>query len=66
MNWVNKKFSGKMVFIIYQNKSKSFAHLEILQNSTSELIYGKKNDYYQQLAEKHWLSLQHDAKHSLC
>ena len=42
-----------MVFIIYQNKSKSFAHLEILQNSTSELTYGKKNDYYQQLAEKH-------------
>ena len=39
----------------YQNSSKSFADLEILQNAiseVSELIYEKKNDYYHQLARK--------------
>ena len=36
----------------YQNSSKNFADLEILQNATSELIYEKKSDYYHQLARK--------------
>ena len=40
------------VYKNYQNSSKNFADLEILQNATSELIYEKKSDYYHQLARK--------------
>ena len=58
--WMNELIKSKIqwkngIYKNYQNSSKSFADLEILQNAiseVSELIYEKKNDYYHQLARK--------------